>query len=81
MPYLPFSAMCVIGDRLYTDIALGETAEIPTTLFILIIRPSLALAGRGSFCRAGICGQRVFGQDKPPKENLAYCLSCKKPPG
>jgi HAD superfamily hydrolase (TIGR01457 family) len=31
---LPVSAMCMIGDRLYTDIALGETAGIPTILVL-----------------------------------------------
>ena len=31
---LPLSAMCMIGDRLYTDIALGETAGIPTILVL-----------------------------------------------
>jgi HAD superfamily hydrolase (TIGR01457 family) len=30
----PLSAMCMIGDRLYTDIALGETAGIPTILVL-----------------------------------------------
>jgi len=29
---IPVSAMCMIGDRLYTDIALGATAGIPTIL-------------------------------------------------
>lgn len=31
---IPVSAMCMIGDRLYTDIALGETAGIPTILVL-----------------------------------------------
>jgi ribonucleotide monophosphatase NagD (HAD superfamily) len=31
---IPVSAMCMIGDRLYTDIALGATAEIPTILVL-----------------------------------------------
>lgn len=31
---VPVSAMCMIGDRLYTDIALGETAGIPTILVL-----------------------------------------------
>lgn len=31
---IPVSAMCMIGDRLYTDIALGTTAEIPTILVL-----------------------------------------------
>lgn len=31
---LPVSAMCMIGDRLYTDIALGATAGIPTVLVL-----------------------------------------------
>ncbi|HEX5807393.1 MAG TPA: HAD hydrolase-like protein, partial [Anaerolineales bacterium] len=31
---IPVSAMCMIGDRLYTDIALGATAGIPTTLVL-----------------------------------------------
>ena len=31
---IPLSAMCMIGDRLYTDIALGETAGIPTILVL-----------------------------------------------
>lgn len=31
---IPVSAMCMIGDRLYTDIALGSTAEIPTILVL-----------------------------------------------
>lgn len=31
---VPVSAMCMIGDRLYTDIALGETADIPTILVL-----------------------------------------------
>ena len=31
---IPVSAMCMIGDRLYTDIALGTTAEIPTVLVL-----------------------------------------------
>lgn len=31
---VPASAMCMIGDRLYTDIALGETAGIPTILVL-----------------------------------------------
>lgn len=31
---VPVSAMCMIGDRLYTDIALGATAEIPTILVL-----------------------------------------------
>ena len=31
---LPLSAMCMIGDRLYTDIALGATAGIPTILVL-----------------------------------------------
>lgn len=31
---IPVSAMCMIGDRLYTDIALGSTAGIPTVLVL-----------------------------------------------
>jgi len=31
---IPVSAMCMIGDRLYTDIALGETAGIPSILVL-----------------------------------------------
>lgn len=31
---LPLSAMCMIGDRLYTDIAIGATAGIPTILVL-----------------------------------------------
>jgi HAD superfamily hydrolase (TIGR01457 family) len=31
---IPVSAMCKIGDRLYTDIALGATAGIPTILVL-----------------------------------------------
>lgn len=31
---VPVSALCMIGDRLYTDIALGATAEIPTVLVL-----------------------------------------------
>jgi len=31
---IPVSDMCMIGDRLYTDIALGETAGIPTVLVL-----------------------------------------------
>jgi len=31
---VPLSAMCMIGDRLYTDIALGERAGIPTILVL-----------------------------------------------
>lgn len=31
---VPVSAMCMIGDRLYTDIALGATAGIPTVLVL-----------------------------------------------
>jgi HAD superfamily hydrolase (TIGR01457 family) len=31
---LPVSTMCMIGDRLYTDIALGATAGIPTILVL-----------------------------------------------
>jgi 4-nitrophenyl phosphatase len=31
---MPVSAMCMIGDRLYTDIALGATAGIPTILVL-----------------------------------------------
>jgi HAD superfamily hydrolase (TIGR01457 family) len=31
---LPLSALCMIGDRLYTDIALGATAGIPTILVL-----------------------------------------------
>jgi len=31
---IPLSAMCMIGDRLYTDIALGATAGIPTILVL-----------------------------------------------
>lgn len=31
---VPVSALCMIGDRLYTDIALGTTAEIPTVLVL-----------------------------------------------
>lgn len=31
---VPVSAMCMIGDRLYTDIALGATADIPTILVL-----------------------------------------------
>jgi 4-nitrophenyl phosphatase len=31
---IPLSAMCMIGDRLYTDIALGGTAGIPTILVL-----------------------------------------------
>ena len=31
---LPVSAMCMIGDRLYTDIAIGATAGIPTILVL-----------------------------------------------
>lgn len=31
---IPLSEMCMIGDRLYTDIALGATAGIPTILVL-----------------------------------------------
>ena len=31
---VPVSSMCMIGDRLYTDIALGATAGIPTVLVL-----------------------------------------------
>jgi 4-nitrophenyl phosphatase len=31
---IPVSAMCMIGDRLYTDIALGGSAKIPTILVL-----------------------------------------------
>lgn len=31
---IPVSAMCMIGDRLYTDIALGQAAGIPTILVL-----------------------------------------------
>jgi ribonucleotide monophosphatase NagD (HAD superfamily) len=31
---IPVSAMCMIGDRLYTDIALGGSAGIPTILVL-----------------------------------------------
>ena len=31
---IPVSAMCMIGDRLYTDIALGSSAGIPTILVL-----------------------------------------------
>jgi HAD superfamily hydrolase (TIGR01457 family) len=31
---IPVSAMCMIGDRLYTDIALGAAAKIPTILVL-----------------------------------------------
>jgi 4-nitrophenyl phosphatase len=31
---VPVSSMCMIGDRLYTDIALGATAGIPTILVL-----------------------------------------------
>jgi ribonucleotide monophosphatase NagD (HAD superfamily) len=31
---VPVSVMCMIGDRLYTDIALGATAGIPTVLVL-----------------------------------------------
>jgi 4-nitrophenyl phosphatase len=31
---MPVSTMCMIGDRLYTDIALGATAGIPTILVL-----------------------------------------------
>jgi 4-nitrophenyl phosphatase len=31
---VPVSGMCMIGDRLYTDIALGATAGIPTILVL-----------------------------------------------
>jgi len=31
---IPVSDMCMIGDRLYTDIALGGTAGIPTILVL-----------------------------------------------
>ena len=31
---IPVSAMCMIGDRLYTDIALGSAAGIPTILVL-----------------------------------------------
>lgn len=31
---IPLSAMCMIGDRLYTDIALGRAAGIPTILVL-----------------------------------------------
>jgi len=31
---VPVSAMCMIGDRLYTDIALGEATGIPTILVL-----------------------------------------------
>jgi ribonucleotide monophosphatase NagD (HAD superfamily) len=30
----PVAAMCMIGDRLYTDIALGAAAKIPTILVL-----------------------------------------------
>jgi ribonucleotide monophosphatase NagD (HAD superfamily) len=31
---IPISEMCMIGDRLYTDIALGASAGIPTILVL-----------------------------------------------
>jgi HAD superfamily hydrolase (TIGR01457 family) len=31
---LPLASLCMIGDRLYTDIALGATANIPTILVL-----------------------------------------------
>jgi ribonucleotide monophosphatase NagD (HAD superfamily) len=31
---IPLSEMCMIGDRLYTDIALGATAGIPNILVL-----------------------------------------------
>jgi ribonucleotide monophosphatase NagD (HAD superfamily) len=31
---VPVSGMCMVGDRLYTDIALGHTAGIPTVLVL-----------------------------------------------
>ena len=31
---VPIAGMCMIGDRLYTDIALGATAGIPTILVL-----------------------------------------------
>jgi HAD superfamily hydrolase (TIGR01450 family) len=31
---IPVSAMCMIGDRLYTDIALGAAADIPAILVL-----------------------------------------------
>ena len=31
---LPFDALCMIGDRLYTDIAMGQTAPIHTALVL-----------------------------------------------
>ena len=31
---IPVSNMCMIGDRLYTDIALGQVAGIPTILVL-----------------------------------------------
>ena len=31
---VPVASMCMIGDRLYTDIALGATAKIPTILVL-----------------------------------------------
>jgi HAD superfamily hydrolase (TIGR01457 family) len=31
---IPVASMCMIGDRLYTDIALGATADIPTILVL-----------------------------------------------
>ena len=42
---IPVAAMCMIGDRLYTDIALGAAAGIPTILVLSGETRAEALAG------------------------------------